>query len=83
MPVKQSADFVRKAKDVYERSLRNQLESAHFGDFVTIEPVSADHFLGKTVLDAAIQCLKAYPDRQSFTIRIGFPAAYEIGAASP
>ena len=70
------------AKPVYERELRQRLENEHHGDFVAIEPESNTYYIAKTFLDAALAARKSFPARKPFVIRIGFDAAFHIGAFS-
>lgn len=71
--------IVRRAKDIYESSLRSELEARHANEFVAIEPESGEYFLGET-MSAAIQAARAaYPDRISFTMRIGHETAVHLG----
>ena len=68
------------AKQVYEEELRAQLERSNLGDFVAIEPVSRQHFVAKSFVDAALAAKQAFPDRKPFVLRIGSEAAFHIGA---
>ena len=70
------------AKQVYESELKDRLESAHWDEFVAIEPLSKSFFLGETFIDAAMAAKSAYPNRKSFVLRIGHEAAFHIGASS-
>ncbi len=68
-----------KAKQLYEKSLRERLESSDHGRFVCIEPESGDFFLGDTIDEAVNQAIDAYPDCLTHTLRIGFKAALHVG----
>lgn len=70
------------AKDVYEKDLRAKLEQDHRGEFVAIEPISRAYYLAESFLDAALAAKNAHPERKSFVIRIGYEAAFHIGAGS-
>ena len=67
------------AKRVYESRLKAELEAKHRDRFVAIEPVSESFFLGDEFIDAAMAAKNAYPDRQSFVIRVGHEAAFHLG----
>lgn len=69
----------QRAKQLYEARLKAELEAKHRGQFVAIEPVSESYFLGDEFIDAAMAAKKAYPDRKSFVIRVGYEAAFHIG----
>ena len=70
-----------RAREQYERTLRESLEKEHHGKYICIEPVSGDHFMGGTFDEAVNLAIDAYPDRLTHTLRIGFPAALHLGAA--
>lgn len=74
-------ELVRSAKELYERKLRPRLEATHQDDFVAIEPVSGDYFLGKTLSEAAGAAHDAHPDRLTHTMRVGHEAALHFGAS--
>ena len=71
-----------RAKQVYEDEYRAQLESAHLGQYVAIEPDSRTFFLGETFVDAALAARNAFPEKKAFVIRIGHEAAFHMGAAA-
>jgi hypothetical protein len=80
MASEQSAEMARKAQEIYEHKLKDELEATHRDDFVAVEPESGDYFLGKT-LSAAIQAARAaYPERLPFALRIGHETTVELGA---
>ncbi|MEY3174827.1 MAG: hypothetical protein RLZZ436_2741 [Planctomycetota bacterium] len=70
------------AKMVYDRELKERLESAYRDKFVAIEPTSKAFFLGDTFLAAALAAKQAFPGRTSFVLRIGHDAAFHIGGAT-
>jgi len=75
----ETMELVRRAEQIYEQRLRTELEKAHHGEFVAIEPDSGDHFVGRTLEDAIGAARRAHPQRLSYTLRIGYPVALEIG----
>ncbi|MBC7964420.1 MAG: hypothetical protein H7Z17_00730 [Fuerstia sp.] len=72
--------FIQKAELVYEKQLSGILEPDHIDEFVAIEPLSGDYFLGKTLSDAIGASRSAYPDRLAHAMRVGHKAALHIGA---
>jgi len=68
-----------RAKQIYEKQLREQLESSDHGRFVCIEPESGDFFLGATFDEAVNQAIDAHPDCLTHTLRVGHSAALHIG----
>ena len=75
----QSQDIARRGGQLYEERLRAVLEPTHRGQFIAIEPDSGDHFLGTTNSEVVAAARKAYPDRLSLVLRIGYPATYYLG----
>lgn len=67
------------AKQLYESQLRERLERNEFGRYVSIEPESAEYFLGDTFDDAVNQAIDKYPERLTHTIRIGHRATLHLG----
>lgn len=72
-------NFVRNAERFYDEHLRSNLECAHPHEFVAIEPVSGDYFLGRTLSDAIGAAREVHPDRLAHTIRVGHRAALHFG----
>ena len=75
----ESRAVAAKAREIYEATLRRDLEGRHQGKFVCIEPESGDHFLGDTFDEAVNAAIDAFPDRLTHTMRIGHPAALHMG----
>lgn len=72
-------DLVRGAERIYNERLRGQLEGLHRNEFVAIEPMSGDYFLGRTLSEALGSARSAHPNRLSHTIRVGHRAALHFG----
>ncbi len=68
------------AKHLYLEKYRESLEAMHFGEFVCIEPVSGQCFLGKTFDEAINKAIDTFPERLTHTLRVGHSAALHIGA---
>lgn len=74
-----TAEFVRQAENVYETRLRKLLEPEHTDEFVAIEPVSGDYFLGRTLSEAIGAARRSHPDRLAHAMRVGHRAALHFG----
>jgi hypothetical protein len=72
--------LIRNAERVYEESLRSRLESSHQDEFVAIEPISGDYYLGRTLSEAMSAARDAHPDRLAHVMRVGHTAALHFGA---
>jgi len=86
MPVKneQVEQIAKRAKDIYERSIRQVVEGEHDGRIVAIETESGDYELGDTVLEAARKLESRHPGKNAsfFMARVGTWAVYSIGGSS-
>ena len=80
MPAPNLDEFVRSAERIYHERLRSHLESAHQNEFVAVEPVSGDYYLGKTLSEAIGAARAAHPDRLAHAMRVGHAAAIHFGA---
>jgi len=69
---------VKKAEEVYSK-IKHTLKSQE-GKFIVIEPESGDYFVGDTDLEAYKAAKQKYPHKETYMMRIGFKAAYFIGA---
>lgn len=67
------------AKQVYESDLKAACEAEHLNRFIAIEPISRSHFIADQFVDAALAAKQAYPDRETFVIRIGHRTAFHLG----
>ena len=67
------------AKRIYEERLRASLEKSHMNEFVAIEPISGDYFLGRTLSEAIGASRTKYPDRLAHALRVGHKAAIHFG----
>ncbi|MEX0820147.1 MAG: hypothetical protein WD070_11165 [Pirellulaceae bacterium] len=72
-------DVAREARRIYEEQLRTSLEASHMNEFVAIEPVSGEYFLGRTLSEAIGASHLKYPDRLAHAMRVGHKAAIHFG----
>jgi hypothetical protein len=75
----QTTLVAERAKAIYSQRLQAELETVHPNRFVAIEPESGEHFLADSFGGAVAAARAAHPDRISFVIRIGHPAAIHLG----
>lgn len=75
-------DTAREAKRIYEEDLRTFVEQDHMNEFVAVEPVSGEYFLGRTLSEAIGAARMKYPDRLSHAMRVGHKAAVHLGACA-
>lgn len=74
--------IAQKAKEIYEKEFRQQLEATHRDQYVAIEPVSREYFVGETFVAAALAAREAFPDRPPFVVHIGHETAFHLGASA-
>ncbi len=67
------------ARELYEERLRELLEPAHNDEFVAIEPISGEYFLGRTLSEAIGASRSKYPDRLAHALRVGHKATVHFG----
>lgn len=72
-------DVARQAKRIYKEQLQASLEESHKNEFVAIEPVSGEYFLGRTLSEAIGAARREHPDRLAHAIRVGHKAAIHFG----
>ena len=77
----ESENVARRAELIYEQRLRHQLEQSHLDEFIAIEPISGDYFLGRTLSEAIGAARKAHSDRLSHALRIGHKTAVHFGTS--
>ncbi len=68
-----------RAEEVYSH-IQDKLKGNE-GKFIAIEPESGDYFIGATLLEAYEKGKTKFPGRGFFYKRIGFKAAFLVGAA--
>ena len=74
-----SEGVAERARRIYEERLRVSLEESHINEFVAIEPISGEYFLGSTLSDAIGASRTKYPDRLAHALRVGHKAAVHFG----
>jgi hypothetical protein len=72
-------ELVRSAERLYETRWQSELELTHPDEFVAVEPVSGEYFLGVTLSEAVGAARDAYPERLSHVLRIGHQTALHFG----
>lgn len=64
-------------KKIYSE-MESMLLATSPGQYVTIEPVSGEHFIAKTMGDAITQAKAKYPHRTFYTTVIGKPVRIPV-----
>lgn len=74
------ASVASAARELYEMRLRALLEPTHNDEFVAIEPMSGEYFLGRTLSEAIGASRSKYPDRLAHALRVGHEATVHLAA---
>ncbi len=77
----ESDDFTRKAKAVYEATLKEKLEAEHFGELIALEPESGDYVLARGFRELVDAALKQFDRRPTYMFRVGGGGAVRVGAS--
>ena len=64
----------------YARRIRDKVDPEHRGKFLVIDIETGDYEIDADDLAATQQLLATHPNAVIYGLRIGFPAAYRIGA---
>lgn len=77
----------RRAWEIYEQSLSYELEPEHVGQFVVVDVTTGDYFLSDTTHagfptseGASEKAEASNPSGEFFLLKVGYRAAYGIGA---
>lgn len=69
-----SSQAIRAAIEEYER-LRPTVERKYPGQYIVIDPISKDYFIGQRLAEALRTAMGKYPDRQFYSMKIGSQSA--------
>lgn len=81
MPTYQSRysaeETARRGDEIYERTIRPHVETAHYGKVVAIDTES--YIIADNALAASERLLKKYPKAEIWCMRVGYRALHRIG----
>ena len=72
-------EIVQAAEQVYATKLKSLVEPSNNGEFIAIEPVSGEFFLGKTLSSAIQAARRKHPRRLPYAMRVGIDATVHLG----
>jgi peptide subunit release factor RF-3 len=75
-------ELARRGQELYESTIRQQVEAGNKGKIVAIDIETGDFDVGDTIIAATDPLFERHPDAQPWTIRIGYRAVYHFGARS-
>lgn len=75
-------EMARRGQELYESTIRQQVEAGNKGKIVAIDIETGDFEVGDTIIAATDPLFERHPDAQPWGIRIGHRAVYHFGARS-
>lgn len=72
------SSITKEARVVFDK-IKLLLEASHPNQFVAVEPISGNYFLGTTLSQAIGASRLKYPDRLAHAFRLGHQAAVHFG----
>jgi hypothetical protein len=72
-------EHARRGDEIYERSIRSQVEAGNQGKVVAIDIDTGTFEVADDVLTASDRLLARYPNAQTWFIRIGHRAVHRFG----
>lgn len=76
-------EFAKRGRELYERSVRGEVEPEHDGRFLALDVESGDYEVGDEALPTSARLRDRKPDAALYLMKIGRPAAYRLGGRSP
>ena len=65
-------------KAIYEERIRHLVERTEKGKFVVIDVESGDYEISEEDIDAILRLEERRPDAVTYTLRVGYRAAYDL-----
>lgn len=75
-------EFARRGKEIYEGSVRSQVEEGNTGKIVAIDIETGAFEMADSLLEATDLLEARVPDAQTWIVRIGYAAVDHFGARS-
>ncbi|MCW3051382.1 MAG: hypothetical protein JWN14_552 [Chthonomonadales bacterium] len=70
----------KRGQEIYERILRVQVESQHWGEFLVLDILSETYEIDRDDMMVSDRLLARKPDAMLYGLRIGYPTAYRLGS---
>ncbi len=81
-PRHSNEEFVRRGTEIYEKTVRANVEAGNKGKIVAIDIETGEHELAESRLTAAERLIARVPDAQIWFVRVGHRTASRFGAQS-
>lgn len=70
----------RRGQALYDQQIRDKVEAEHAGRFLVVDITTGDYEIDEDDLAASDRALAKNPHAVLYGLRIGYPAAYRVGA---
>jgi hypothetical protein len=74
-----TSEIVRRGQEIYDRSIRAQVEGEHRGEYLAVDIESGVYALGSNSLSAINNLRSIKPDAVAYLVRVGHRTASRIG----
>lgn len=75
-------EIVRRGQELYEQAIRPEVEAEHKGEFLVINVETGEYEMDADEVAAGKRAKAKYPQAALFSMRVGYRAAYRLGAHS-
>ena len=81
-PLYNKEEFARRGDEIYESTIRPQVEADNYGKIVAIDIETGTFAIADDTLTASQKLLAKCPHAQTWVVRIGHRAVHRFGARS-
>ena len=81
-PLYSKEEFARRGDEIYESTIRPQVEADNYGKIVAIDIETGTFAIADNTLTASQKLLAKCPHAQTWVVRIGHRAVHRFGARS-
>lgn len=74
-----SEEVARRGEEIYERSIRAEVEADNDGRFLALDVLSGDYEVADGALPASARLRERRPGAVLYLMRVGRPAAFRLG----
>jgi transcriptional antiterminator Rof (Rho-off) len=79
IPNKSGEELARRAHDLYDQKIREEVEPGHNGEFLVIDVETGDYEVDADEMTALDRAHARHPSPSLFLMRVGYPTAHRIG----
>jgi hypothetical protein len=72
-------EIVKRGRALYDNEIRPKVEAGNKGKFLVINVETGEYEVDADDVAAAKRARSRFPDAPLFSMRIGYPAAYQLG----